>query len=703
MLAKLYKLKNSFATHNNLLIYFSAVQLFETQKAVYLYGHGTTETTKMGVCCACGRTLTHPVSVELGIGPECGKHFHDWDRIGGYTKENIERLKGAMINVIFDHWVPKSMIEETFPTNDIVVVPVDHPMIKRMQETLQVNAETKTENNMVTGNFREGSPGNDKPTRYCEVIDGKSNYALQVIKIVFPFKYEDVDRVKTLVERRFISDGKYWVCKYDLDNAEKLKSWGFRLSTHLETQLKIRDTIPVKIEDVPKIEIPGLQGELFPFQNKGVSFIESKGGRALIADEMGLGKTVQALAYLQLHPELRPAIIVVPASLKLNWMREADKWMQKPECEILSGTTPYKTHGKILIINYDILTNWVPVLKSKNANVLIMDEIHSIKNSTAKRTKAVKQLAKGIDHVLGLSGTPIVNRPIEAYNALAIINSLALPNFKQFTMRYCGAKHNGFGWDFTGATNTDELHRLLIGSFMIRRKKADVLKDLPDKLKAFVPMQLTNAEEYQQAENDFISYLTHTKGMAAAERASNAETLVRIEALKQLSVRGKIDQVVDWVEAFLEGSDQKLVIFAVHKETIEWLIGAYYKIAVKVDGSVSMLERQNAVDKFQNDPTCRIFIGNIQAAGVGLTLTASSNVAFIELPWTPGALVQAEDRCHRIGQKDSVTIHYLLATGTIEEKIAHLLDSKRKILDSVLDGEKTAQTSLLTELMKEYV
>jgi len=238
---------------------------------------------------------------------------------------------------------------------------------------------------------------------------------------------------------------------------------------------------------------------------------------------------------------------------------------------------------------------------------------------------------------------------------------------------------------------------------MIRRKKADVLKDLPDKLKAFVPMQLTNAEEYQQAENDFISYLTHTKGMAAAERASNAETLVRIEALKQLSVRGKIDQVVDWVEAFLEGSDQKLVIFAVHKETIEWLIGAYYKIAVKVDGSVSMLERQNAVDKFQNDPTCRIFIGNIQAAGVGLTLTASSNVAFIELPWTPGALVQAEDRCHRIGQKDSVTIHYLLATGTIEEKIAHLLDSKRKILDSVLDGEKTAQTSLLTELMKEYV
>ena len=213
---------------------------------------------------------------------------------------------------------------------------------------------------------------------------------------------------------------------------------------------------------------------------------------------------------------------------------------------------------------------------------------------------------------------------------------------------------------------------------------------------------MDNEKEYQSAERDFISFVQRTKGTDAAERASNAATLAEIEGLKQLAVQGKMKQAIDWIQNFLD-SDGKLVVFAVHKFVIDALMTHFgTQLAVKIDGSTPMADRQRAVDVFQHNPECRLFIGNIQAAGIGITLTTASNVVFLELPWQPGALVQAEDRCHRIGQKDSVNIYYLLATDTIEEKIAQLLDRKRKILDAVLDGKETDQESLLSELMNEY-
>jgi hypothetical protein len=705
MTPKLYQLKSGFAKHNNHLIYFVAVPLFETQKAVYLYGHGTTETARIGVCCNCGRKLTHPVSVELGIGPECGQHFHDWNLIGGYTQENIERLKGAMVDIKFNSWVPKSQIDCTHETKEIVNVPPDHPMLKRRTDTLDVfslSPAPQINNSNSNENMNIQRPPS-RSLKTCQVIESKGNYTNNLIKIVFPYDLNDIANVKTLPDRRFLPEQRCWTVPVKADNLEKLKSWGFTLSPELESVLEqSRPENTVKVETLKPMVIPGLNGELFPFQGVGVTFIDLKKGRALIADDMGLGKTIQAIGWLQLHPELRPAIIVVPASVKLNWLREMTKWMSKPRCEVLSGTKPYVTKGEILIINYDIVSAWLPVLKVKGFKVLIMDEIQSIKNSTAKRTKAVKQLAKGINHVIGLSGTPIVNRPVEIYNALSIINSSAIPNFKEYTNKFCDAHYNGFGWDFKGATNTDELHRLLVNSFMIRRLKKDVLKDLPDKLKSFVPIELDNEKEYQYAEKNFIDYVRGTKGQIAAERASNAAVLAEIEGLKQLAVSGKINQCIDWISDFLE-TDNKLVVFAVHKFVIDKLMEAFPNISVKIDGSVSMAQRDQAVQSFQNDPKITLFVGNIQAAGVGLTLTSSSNVVFLELPWTPGALVQAEDRCHRIGQKDSVTIHYLLATDTIEEKIARLLDSKRKVIDAVMDGVKTDETSLLSELMKEYL
>ena len=519
-----------------------------------------------------------------------------------------------------------------------------------------------------------------------------------IILIKFPFDRETLDQVRSIPGRKYNAEKRYWTCPLTIESIEQLQSFKFNLDEYLLNKLRNKPNL----KKINTIEIKGLKGELHPFQNIGVSFIETLKGRALIADEMGLGKTVQALSWLVLHPELTPVVIVCPASLKLNWSRECSKWINNPFIQILNGTK-MNVHiiGKILIINYDILNDWKDRLKKINPQVLILDECQYFKNNTAIRTKAVKILGKTIPHVICLSGTPIENRPVEIYNAIHLIDPALFPNRWAFLQRYCGAKYNGFGWDFNGASNTEELHEKLVNSIMIRRKKKDVLKELPDKTRAFIPIELEDEKEYQTVELDFISYIRQTKGSTAALRASSAQVLTEIETLKQAAVKNKLKRVMEWIDNFLDSGD-KLVLFAVHKFVIDALIERYKTIAVKIDGSVSNTERQKNVDEFQNNPNIRLFVGNIKAAGVGITLTASSNVAFLELPWTPGELSQAEDRCHRIGQEDKVMIYYLLANDTIEEKIAELLDEKRKVLDSVLDGIETETESLLTQLINKY-
>lgn len=548
------------------------------------------------------------------------------------------------------------------------------------------------------------------------------------IKILFPFDRNTVQQVKTIPGRKFHNEGrdKYWTAPRSIEAVDKLEEFGFQIDQSL---LEYRDGSKVSVQDMTgDIKIPGLGGELFPFQAKGVEFIEAKNGRALIGDEMGLGKTVQALAWLQKHPAKRPVIIIVPASLKLNWKKEALAWMSTPKVQILSGTKPSTPIvGEIIVINYDIIKYWVDELIKIKPQVIVADEAHLLKNSKTQRTKAVKKLSKGVPHIIHLTGTPIVNRPVEIVNSVQMIDRSVVPNKWAFLHKYCGAKHNGFGWDFNGASNTQELHELLSNSILIRRKKKDVLKDLPDKIRSFVPMELDNEKTYQQAERDFISFVKNQTEIdmklklqeqlgdladlvsidqnrleqLKEEKASKVNILSQIEGLKQLAVKGKMGQTIEWIQNYLDGNG-KLVVMAVHKFVIDRLMQEFPKIAVKVDGSVTGPDRQKAVDDFQTKDNIRLFVGNIKAAGVGLTLTASSTVAFLELPWTPGDCRQAEDRVHRIGQKNTVSIYYLLAENTIEERIAALIDQKQKVLDSVLDGEETDSTSLLSELINQY-
>lgn len=523
------------------------------------------------------------------------------------------------------------------------------------------------------------------------------------IKITFSFDWDLLNKVKTLPNRRYENDNpkdKYWTCTLCVEAVKSLQGWGFELDEELQDFVLSKK---LNVQSLDGIEVPGLKMELYPFQKKGVAFVEAKGGRALIGDCMGLGKTAQSLAWLQLHPEKRPVIIVVPASLKLNWEREIGMWLPDPRVQILYGTKgDGPITGDFVIINYDILHPWLSVLLELKPQVLITDECHYWKSNSAKRTQAVKRLGRHIPHVLALSGTPIVNRPIEFYNAIKLIDPTIVSTKWDYAFKYCGAHHNGFAWNFNGASNTEELHALLTNTIMIRRKKEHVLSELPPKVRSIVPVDINTREEYEGAERDFLSWVAETRGMEAAKKASNAEVFTKIEALKQIAVRGKLDNCIQWIKDFLE-VEEKLVVFATHRLTIDALMEAFKIGTVRVDGTITGGARDEAVRRFQEERTTRLFVGNIKAAGVGITLTAASSVVFLELGWSPGEHHQAEDRIHRIGQTaQSINVYYLLATGTIEEKIAKLLDHKRRVVNRVLDGTGVDDESLLGQLLKEY-
>jgi SWI/SNF-related matrix-associated actin-dependent regulator 1 of chromatin subfamily A len=478
--------------------------------------------------------------------------------------------------------------------------------------------------------------------------------------------------------------------------------------------------VQVKSEAIRAIQPKGLQRQLFDYQSHDLGFIESRGGRCILGHEPGLGKTGMALAYLQLHPECRPAIIICPSSLKLNWTKEVFMWMEKRkenEVYILGGRSKktceevsIKGSGRLIltpcklpktgifIINYDVMPDWLDTLKTLKAEILLSDESQALKSKKALRTKAVLSLAKGIPKNIAMTGTLIENRPGEAYNVIHMIDPNLFPSEWKFKNRYCDPKFNGFGWDFNGSSHTDELHKK-ISNICIRRLKEDVLKDLPAKIRSVVPIDIDNRSEYRKAESDLIQWIRENKGLKKAEQASKVEALSRMNELKQLCIKGKLESCLNWIEDYLE-SGKKLVVFCTHTWVLDTVYEEFKDWSVKVDGSVTGVKRNDAVEAFQKNPKIKLFVGNIRAAGVGLTLTASSATCFLELDWTPAAHSQAEDRVHRIGQTaECVNAYYLLAANTVEEDIALLLDKKQKVVTAVLDGIEVVDMSLLDDLL----
>lgn len=522
-------------------------------------------------------------------------------------------------------------------------------------------------------------------------------------RIAVRFLYDPklVEKIKSLSERKFNGDkydDKHWTVPTRLADDVLALFPGAMVDPAITALVNgQQERAEMSNRASSDFDVPGLRLPLLPFQRAGVEFIEKAGGRALLADEMGLGKTPQSLAYLQLHPELRPALIVVPASLKINWQREAARFLSTPETiATLSGKTCDEAQlsgASLIIINYDILAGWVDCLLKIKPVVMICDEAHYVKHgSKTQRGKAVIALSKKISRTILLTGTPVTNRPLELYPLLNILDGKAWGNFMSFANRYTNATHNGFGWDFSGASNLPELHEK-IKPWTVRRTKAQVLTELPAKRRVTLPLEFTASEKRAYLN----AYETARAEIAAS--GNQAEQLTIIEKLKQAAVSAKMKQALAWIADFLE-SGEKLIVFATHKFVVSELMEAFPG-AVKVTGDSTQKDRQEAVDKFQMDENTRLFIGNVQAAGVGLTLTAASNVAFLEFPWQPGELMQAEDRAHRIGQADSVTCWYLIATGTIDETIVRLLEDKAAVVDAVTDGKEVSDFSLLGELVNE--
>jgi hypothetical protein len=432
-------------------------------------------------------------------------------------------------------------------------------------------------------------------------------------------------------------------------------------------------------------------GELAPFQWAGVRYaLETR--RTFLADEQGLGKTVQALAALEADAAF-PAVVVCPASLKLTWEREAAKWLPHRSRAVVSGRQAVPPAADLTIVNYEIVADHRPAILRTRPNALVLDESHYCKNPRAKRTKAVRQLADALPRNalrLALSGTPVTNGPGEIVPQLRILGRL-----EEFGT---GARLER---RFKGNGGEERLHWHLRRRCFVRRLKKDVLPQLPAKRRVVVPVALTNEDEYRLAEDDVVAWLrTQPYDLSELDakiaRTLRAERLAQLNALKQLAAHGKLAAATAWIHDFLE-SGEPLIVFAHHTAVQQEVLNRFPQAAHLI-ASDSTEQRAETVERFQSAQGPQLLVASTLVAGHGITLTRASNVAFLELGWTPAQHDQAEDRCHRIGQHDAVTAWYLLAADTIDETIAELLEGKRSVVDAVTDGRRSSSDSLVEQV-----
>lgn len=529
-------------------------------------------------------------------------------------------------------------------------------------------------------------------------------------KVSFTYHPMLVKCVKRIPSARYHADGNFWeVSSYHQQYLKMMEQWA-KANRFVTMVLWTKDDESVPTYEplpMPKLEQPhNLLIEPYEFQKEGIAYaVEHK--RCIMGDEQGLGKTVEAIGVLTVTGAL-PALVICPASLKLNWQREMKKfgglnaivlsddnqrtWQRFFELKKADG----RPCADVAIVNYESLKKFFVskirreglfTLKSVDFDprkdlfrTIIIDESHKCKSVQTQQSKFVQGIAAGKEFILELTGTPVVNNNEDLIQQLRIMGRLEnFGGYAKFMARYCAGLNK--------SSHIKELNYYLRKYCFFRRQKKDVLLQLPDKTRSYLNVEIANRKEYEAAERDVIKYLRDYQDAddEKVQRTIRGAVMVKMGILKQISARGKVGGAIDIIHNIVDGGE-KLIVFCFLKEVVQALRQEFPK-AVTVTGDDNTQQKQYAVDKFQTDEGCKLIILNYRSGGTGLTLTAASNVLFVEFPWTAADCVQAEDRAHRNGQKNAVNCVYLLGRDTIDEYMYNLIQKKKDIADGVTGTE----------------
>lgn len=485
----------------------------------------------------------------------------------------------------------------------------------------------------------------------------------------------------------------------------KTRKWSFLLEEHNNLIARSRDLQQVKLEplpktvtlafasqlektslkakaDIPEADLSGVDAKLvsnlMPFQREGVSFAISKRGRLLLADDMGLGKTIQAICIAAFYRKEWPLLVVVPSSVRFTWEQAFLRWLPSLSPENINVVVTGKgrlTAGLVNIVSFDLLSKLEKQLKTP-FKVVIIDESHFLKNIKTARCRAAVPILKVAKRAILLSGTPAMSRPAELYTQIVAVRPTFFPQFHAFGLRYCDAKRLPWGWDYSGSSNLGELKLLLEEAIMLRRLKSDVLSQLPAKQRKMVVVNPGRISSRAKAALD----------AAAKEMTKNNTKQQQKEALLVFfnrTAEAKIPCVIEYILDLLESGREKFLVFAHHKVVLDAIVKELERKQVqniRIDGSTPSADREDLCQQFQLSRGHSVAVLSITAANMGLTFSSADLVVFAELFWNPGVLIQAEDRVHRIGQTNSVGIHYLVAKGTADDYLWPLIQEKIKVL-----------------------
>lgn len=493
-----------------------------------------------------------------------------------------------------------------------------------------------------------------------------------------------------------------WVEKLLVDKDKSYHIWGrFNTGDTLTDMwlpkaalLKTHNTVEVKIDYTKYSHRPPLEHQKTAIEK----LVGSK--RFILADDMGLGKTTSTII-AALETNIQKVLIICPASLKINWEREIRNYTDR-SVYICEGKN-FSTEHDFVIVNYDIIKNFYDLKDKENSpitkgnfDLVIIDEAHYISNPQAQRTKLINSFVKDVEYLWLLTGTPMTSRPINYYNLLNLIESPVAQNWMAYVIRYCQGYQFKAGnrkvWNVNGASNLEEL-RDRTSRQVLRRLKEDVL-DLPEKIITPIYLRL-KSKKYEELMGEYYEWYSKNPD----ESRSLTVQFNKLMKVRQVIAEEKILNTIEVVENILE-LGKKVIIFTNFTDTLHKIHSHFGKKAVYLDGTCSKAQRQYAVDQFQENDKVKVFVGNLQAAGVGITLTAGEAVIFNDLSFVPAHHQQAEDRAYRYGQKNCVSVYYPLFDNTIEGVIYDMLINKKNIIDTVM-GDNIDKAEFIEQIMNK--